>query len=179
MPQFDVKNPLLADLDLTLQNLEEAVLAFNESEDIAVTLFNAGTAVMWTLKYRPITFVNLDDASALPMTTNTPVAVVQLTVPVGKRMVVTGAVVFKPGPTVTSTFVAAGCGVAAGALPEIGQYTGMPWSGTNAVRLQFPIPERVFDNRSGGADVIVTLVAQCTFSAGAVSVSGWLRGRVE
>lgn len=175
---YDTPRPSLAELDLELQNLNAALLTYEDSAWIQPVLMNDGTGVRWELLPQNPTFVTLEDADALPLTSATPINVVQLTVPVGRKMIVTGAVVYKPSPSVTSTLVAAGCGITSATLPTVGQYMGMQWSGTNVVRFQGPIPERYFDNSAGTADVTVYLVAQCNFSAGAVSVSGWLRGRL-
>lgn len=175
---FDTPIPSLAELDLQLQNLLAALLDFEDSGDIEIELVNDGTGVRWNLASQTPEYVSLDDGSAVALTTATPIDVVQLVVPAGKKMIVTGCVVYKPNASVTSTLVAAGCGITSATLPSVGQYMGMQWSGTNVVRTSAPIPERFFDNSAGGSDVTVYLVAQCNFSAGAVSVSGWLRGRL-
>lgn len=175
---FDVQNPLLADLDLALQNLDQSILEFEDSADIAIELVNEGVGVRWNLVPQTPVYVELADADAITLTSGISLNVLQLTVPAGKRMLVTGCVVFKPNPSVTSSLVAGGVSAVSAALPAIGQHLAMQWSGVNVVRFQSPIPERFLDNSAGSSDITVFLVAQCIFSSGAVSVSGWLRGRL-
>lgn len=175
---FDIKNPLLADLDTKIAEYDEALLTYEDSDTILAQLVNDGTGVRWVLVPQTPVYETLDDATPVALTTNVPTNVLSLEVPAGKRMLVTGMVVFRPQTSVTSTLVAAGCGITSGSLPVVGQYTGMPWGGTNVVRLAVPIPERFFDNSAGSSPVPVYLVAQCVFSAGAVGASGWLRGRL-
>ena len=174
---FDIKNPLLADLDIKIAEYDEALLTYEDSAHILPVLVNDGTGVRWDLVPQTPTYVSLDDDTPVALVSNTPTNILTLNVPAGKRMLVTGTVVFRPNTTVTATLVAAGCGVTSATLPVVGQYMGMPWSG-GAIRLASPLPERFFDNSAGETDVPVYLVAQCVFSAGAVGASGWLRGRI-
>lgn len=174
---YDVPTPSLSELDQEMENFREALLVFEDSDDISVHLINSGEGVQWRLKAQSLLYSELDDAAGLAMSSDTPIAVCDLTVPAGAKVLVTGMVVFAPNASVTASQVAAGCGISPTALPAVGQYAGMPWGGTSVIRLSMPIPERFFDNSAGTTPVLVSLVANCVFSAGAVTVSGWLRGR--
>lgn len=174
---FDIKNPLLANLDTKLAEYDEALLTYEDSPFITPVLVNEATGVRWDLVSQTPLFETQSDDTPVALLTNTPSNIVTLTIPAGAKMMVTGAVVFRPSATVTSTFVAAGCGIASAALPAVGQYFGMPWAG-GEVRFANGIPERFFDNSTGVDPVPVYLVAQCVFSAGGVGASGWLRGRL-
>jgi hypothetical protein len=172
---FDIKNPLLAELDTKLAEYDEALLTYEDSDFIVAQLVNEGTGVRWVLASQTPLYESLSDDTPVALTSNTPANIVTLTIPAGQKMLVTGTVVFKP-TALTSTFVAAGCGITSATLPAVGQYMGMPWTG-GAIRLAQAVPERFFDNSAGVDPVPVYLVANCVFSAGSVGASGWLRGR--
>ena len=108
---FDIKNPLLANLDTKLAEYDEALLTYEDSPFITPVLVNEATGVRWDLVSQTPLFETQSDDTPVALLTNTPSNIVTLTIPAGAKMMVTGAVVFRPSATVTSTFVAAGCGI--------------------------------------------------------------------